>query len=83
LHESPVANELVRAAVIAAEQNGVDRITRMVLALGPEGNYIPDSLETHILAAAVGTSAEGCEVNITPVESGGAVLVSIESGDDS
>ena len=75
MHESPVARELLRAAV---ESSDGQRIISMEIKLGPEGGYVPDSLEAHILAAAVDTVAENAKIAITPVLSGGAELVSID-----
>ncbi len=75
MHESPIAQQLVGAAVRKA---GDARVTRMAIRLGPEGGYVPDSLQMHIRAAATGTSAEGTEVEVSTVLEGGAELVSIE-----
>lgn len=78
MHESPIARQLVEAATREAGGQGEAKITRMEVRLGPDGAYVPDSLRMHILAAATGSTAEGAEVDITPVLVGGAELVSIE-----
>ena len=83
MHESPVARELVRAALAAAQSNGVEQVAKMVLNLGPDGGYVADSLRSHIVVAASDSIAEGCEIEITAVQRGGVELVSIESGEAS
>ncbi len=78
MHESPVARELVEVATREAEAAGHNRVTRMAIQLGPDGGYVPDSLQIHIRAAATGTPVEGAEVEITQVLVGGPELVSID-----
>lgn len=76
MHESPVARELIEAATREAAGNG--KVVRMAIRLGPDGGYVPDSLQMHIRAAATGTAVEGAEVQITQALEGGPELVSID-----
>ncbi len=75
MHESPVARELVEAAVKNA--GDARRVTLLEIRLGPEGGYLPDALKLHIGAAAVGTVVEGADIEISQTLSGGPELVSI------
>lgn len=83
MHESPVANELVRAALAAARSNRIENIAKMVLNLGPDGGFVADSLRFHISVAANDSIAQDCEIEIIAVQCGGVELVSIESGESS
>ncbi len=78
MHESPVARELVQAAANTIDTNERGRITRLKINLGPDGGYLPDSLEMHIRAVAIGTPVEGAEIEITQVLNGGPELVSLD-----
>lgn len=83
MHESPVARELVAAATREAEATGNSRVIRLAIRLGPDGGYVPDSLQMHIRAAATGTLVEGAQVDITTVLNGGPELVSIDVEENS
>lgn len=83
MHESPIARQLVEAAAREAESAGTGRVTRLAIQLGPDGGYVPDSLQMHIRAAATGTPIEDAEIDITPVLAGGPVLVSIDMEESS
>lgn len=83
MHESPVAQELVRVAIETAQSHGVEHVTKMVLNVGPEGEYVAESLRSHIQFAASGSVVEGCEIEITTVPQGGVELVSVDVGDAS
>jgi len=77
MHESPVARELIKAAVKACvDQNGSE-IKAMNVILGPEGAYTAESLAAHIEANASGTLVEGTQIYIELSETGGATLESI------
>lgn len=78
MHESPVARELVQAATNAVIDSGANQVTRLEIRLGPDGGYLPDSLEMHIRAVATGTPVEGAQIEITQALSGGPELVSID-----
>lgn len=78
MHESPVARDLLRVALDSSRGR---RITSIHIKLGPEGGYVPESLEAHILAAAIGTSADGAKITVTSVLTGGAELVSVNVED--
>jgi Zn finger protein HypA/HybF involved in hydrogenase expression len=77
LHESPVARELIKAAVKACEEQSGSGIKSMDIALGPDGGYTSESLAAHIEAQAGGTLAEGAEIVIELAETGGPNLKSI------
>lgn len=77
MHESPIARQLIKAAIEACDEQRGSEITTMNIVLGPEGAYTAESLAAHIEAAAVGTMAQGSAIEIELSEVGGAKLQSI------
>lgn len=80
MHELGVARDLIRRASEEARRLGEARVTRIRLAVGPEGGFKDDALEFALYAAAVGTAAEGAQVVIRRVPEGSVVLESVDLG---
>ncbi len=77
MHESPIARQLIKAAIEACDEQHGSEITLMSIVLGPDGAYTAESLAAHIEAAANGTLAQGAAIEIELSDAGGAKLKSI------
>lgn len=79
MHESGVIEDLMKAVEDAARKNGAQKVTSIKLKIGALAGIEPDHLREHFEIAAVGTMAEGAELEIeTTEEPGGITLQSMD-----
>lgn len=62
MHEKHLTEDLVRKLEALADVEGGRRVTRIRVQLGALSHFTPDHFREHFEAAAVGTLAEGAEV---------------------
>lgn len=68
MHESHITEEMLKVALKRAEEEGIQKITRIGLALGNKGHLSPEPIRMHFEAASKNTPAEGAELSFRPVE---------------
>jgi Zn finger protein HypA/HybF involved in hydrogenase expression len=76
MHELAAAQDVVRAALAAAEAEGAKRIVAIVLKIG--GLYGVDQMRELIAMEAKGTIAEGARLDIEQVAGANIQVESIE-----
>ena len=64
MHEYPITQQIVKLAVLKAEENKAARITRISLVVGEMTGFVGDSIKMYFDAIAEGTLAEGAEISI-------------------
>ncbi|MFQ6131447.1 MAG: hydrogenase maturation nickel metallochaperone HypA [Armatimonadota bacterium] len=62
MHESGVAENMVKAVLKAAREHGADTVEAVHVRLGQIEHISPESLEEHFRHAAEGTGAEGARL---------------------
>ncbi len=63
MHETGIAQNMVKAVVAAAEQRGLGRVTGVFVRLGAVQNFTPEHLEQHFREAAEDTIAAGARIH--------------------
>jgi len=76
VHELAAAQDVIRAVLQAAEQQGAQRITDIALKVG--SLYSADHLQDLIAIAAQGTIAEGATVDVEAVPGSAIQVASID-----
>jgi Zn finger protein HypA/HybF involved in hydrogenase expression len=76
MHELAAAQDVVRAVLAAAEEQGAQRITAIALKVGQL--YAAENLQDLIAIAARGTIAEGATVDVDPVPGSAIQVASID-----
>lgn len=71
MHEHSVVNGLVQQALDAAGGAGSSRVIRVKVSLGPWSTFTPEHLRTHFEHAALGTAAEGADLEVVPADAAG------------
>jgi hydrogenase nickel incorporation protein HypA/HybF len=59
MHEASIAMAAIEQAVVAAQQHGASRITRVELRIGALRQVVPEAMKLAFEACAIGTPAEG------------------------
>ena len=67
MHETGIAQELLRQALTAAEANDISRITRLHLKLGTFSGVVEDALRFSFEIASQETKAEGAVLEVENV----------------
>lgn len=86
MHEQALMDDLMRAILEVADDEGSDRVVRVRVRLGALSHFTPEHFREHFADAAAGTVAEGAEVEATldpdPTAHGaqGVVLESVVVG---
>jgi len=76
MHELAAAQDVVRVAVQAAEEQNARRITAIALKVGAA--YAPEQLRDLIAIAAQGTIAEGARLDVEAVPGSAIQVASID-----
>ena len=76
MHELAAAQDVVRAVLAAAEEQGAQRVNAIALKVG--SLYSADHLQDLIAIAAQGTIAEGATVEIEAVPGSAIQVASID-----
>jgi Zn finger protein HypA/HybF involved in hydrogenase expression len=76
MHELAAAQDVVKAALAAAEAEGAQRIVVIALKIGSA--YGADQMRELIAMEAAGTIAEGARLDIEPVAGPDILVASIE-----
>jgi hydrogenase nickel incorporation protein HypA/HybF len=84
VHERALMVDVVRKVEEVARTGGATRVTRVSVRLGALSHFAPDHFREHFADAALGTLAEGAEVDalldddLTAVGARDVVLESVE-----
>jgi hydrogenase nickel incorporation protein HypA/HybF len=87
MHESRLVTDLIREAVRVANLNRAEDIPEVLIDIGALSHVTPESLESHLIEAAVGTVVEETAFTITKSADTSAAdaldirLVSMKIGD--
>ena len=76
MHELAAAQDVMRAVLAAAEEQGAQRITAIALKIGEL--YTAENLQDLIAIAAKGTIAEGATVDVEAVPGSAIQVASID-----
>jgi Zn finger protein HypA/HybF involved in hydrogenase expression len=76
MHELAAAQDVVRAVLAAAEEQGAQRITAIALKVGQL--YAAENLQDLITISARGTIAEGATVDVEAVPGSAIQVASID-----
>jgi hydrogenase nickel incorporation protein HypA/HybF len=63
MHETGIAQNMVKSVLAAAEQHGLQRVSGVFVTLGALQNFTPDHLQSHFREAAEGTIAADARVH--------------------
>ena len=64
MHEASIAMAAIEQAVVAAQQHGASRITRIALRVGALRQVVPEAMMLAFEACAIGTPAEGAKLDL-------------------
>jgi Zn finger protein HypA/HybF involved in hydrogenase expression len=76
MHELAAAQDVVRAVLVVAEEQGAQRVNAIALKVG--SLYSADNLQDLIAIAAKGTIAEGATVDVEAVPGAAIQVASID-----
>ncbi len=62
MHEAAIAEQILKTALPAAEENGAERILEIRLSIGVLSGVVPSCLEDAMRELARGTAAEGARL---------------------
>ena len=68
MHESHMTEEMLQKVLERASQEGINKITRIGLALGSSSHVTPDSVRLHFEPLSKGTPAESAELVFRQIE---------------